>query len=134
MNTAQRLLRTVLLLALIALPAALMGCDSNEEEKDPTADGSWTGSTIVNAVPISLDLTMVENSRIVTGTGSFNVGTAFSVDVNGTHNYPDISLTIRDNLGEQLNFKGLMAGDGRQIAGNVTGASIPTFAITLRKQ
>lgn len=116
------------LLLLFVLPA----CDSGGDD-EPELSGIWTGTTVVDGLSIQMDLNLRERDGAISGNGSLNIGGVFSVNINGTHNYPDVTLNISDGT-VNLVYSGTVAGDDNTISGNLTGGGLTgVIPITLRR-
>ncbi len=120
------------LIPLLLVTFMLSACDS-EGDADPTVDGTWTGTTVLNGSSLQLDLNLVENNRVITGTGTLNIGGSFAVNVSGTHNYPNATMNISDGV-DVLVFTSTLAGDDKTLTGNLTGVGITgSISFTIRK-
>jgi hypothetical protein len=120
------------LLPLLLVSLLLTACDSGGDS-DPTVDGTWTGTTVVGGSSIQMDLNLVENNRVINGTGTLNIGGSFAVTITGTHNYPNVTMSITDGI-DTLVYTATMAGDDKTLTGNLTGGGLTgSISITLRK-
>jgi len=118
-------------LAVLALILALAACGGDATgPKTPSVSGGWTG-TVMEAG--SLNLTLVETSGTLTGSGSLSAGTfAAALTVTGAHAHPNVSLTMKSAGYEDMNFAGTMTDD-RTIAGTLNGSGFSGQAVTLRR-
>jgi hypothetical protein len=129
------ILRPLLLAALcLVMAASTTGCDSGGEDENPTVTGSWTGTATPPGGSITINLQLTERDQTINGSGTISGAQTIAVSVSGTHNYPNVSLTISSPGLEALNFQGSLAGDSRTLPGNLSGSGFENFAFTLRKQ
>lgn len=126
--------RLLFFLCLLTLPVALMACDSAEEDEDPTISGQWQGTANFQGTPLTVSILLTERDQAITGSGTVTFVNPVAVSVTGTHNYPNVALTIQSSGLEDLNFSGTLTGDARSISGSLSGSGFDNFAITLRKQ
>lgn len=128
-----RLARLFTLTALLVLPLGLLGCDSGGDESDPTVTGSWTGNANFEGSQVTLSLQLTERDQLINGSGSIQLVNTVAVSASGTHNFPNVSLTLTSTGLEDLNFQGTLSGDGNSLSGSLSGSGFENFGITLRK-
>lgn len=122
------------LLLLAVLPFTVISCDSGGDEGDPVVTGSWFGTTTVQGDTFTMDVQLTERDSQITGNGTMTFVETVAVTVQGTHNFPNVSITLQSTGFEDLNFNGTLSGDGNAITGSLRGSGFDNFSITIRKQ
>ncbi len=121
------------ILSVLFLALSVTACDSGGDDADPTLDGNWSGTTVVGTSSIQMTVNLVENNRVINGSGTLVIGGNFAVTVTGTHNYPNVTLTITDGI-DTLSFTGTVAGGDNSITGSLTGGGLTgTISFTLSR-
>ena len=121
---------------LLLLFVFVAGCDSggDDDESDPTVTGSWVGTTTVQGAVLTMDIQLTERDQTINGSGSLTLVDPIAVRITGTHNFPNVALTITSSGLQDLNFTGTLAGGGESLTGRLVGSGFDNFSITLRKQ
>lgn len=127
-----------LFMLLLALPL-VTACDSADPEPPPppgppALSGQWQGSTTIQGLVFSLNAQLVENSGVVNGNGTLNFQNPIAVNITGTYNFPSVSMTIRSNGFEDLNYSATLGADGRTLSGTMSGSGFDNFGLTLTRQ
>lgn len=125
--------RQLAFVPVLLLMFAAGGCGDDPTPPDPaTVEGSWAGTS----QGVTLELTLEEpDSGGVFGSGSLS-GTAGPDAVtvkSGTHVHPHVSLTLRRDDSEDLNYAGEMTSDFT-IEGSLTGGQFDDFPLVLNRQ
>ena len=95
-------------LLVILFSFAALGCgDDANEPKIPSLDGRWSGTTS----DLTIDLTLTESDREITGSGTLSGSSSLALQVDGSHVHPDVSLTMSASGYEDTNFTGEMIND-----------------------
>jgi len=123
--------KILLLISAIALLSFGCGTDSNE---DPSVSGSWMGTATIEGGTLTINLQILENSGNLNGNGTLTFVEPLSINANGTHNYPNVSMTIRSSNLEDLNYNATLSGDGNSLTGTLQGSGFNNFSFTLRRQ
>jgi hypothetical protein len=129
--------RALILPLALLLAVSLAACDSSDPDPvqtNPSLSGEWRGSENLQGNQLSLNLQLLENNGVVNGTGTIQVQNSLAVSVSGIYNFPTVSLTMRNNTIEDVNFTGSLAADGRSINGQMSGSGIENLAFRLTKQ
>ncbi len=118
-------------IALVLLfSLAVIGCgDDASEPKIPTLDGRWSGTTS----DLTVNLTLTEDNREVTGSGTLSGTSSIALQVDGSHVHPDVSLTLSASGYEDMNFTGELIND-ESVRGELRGSGFNGETLTLRKQ
>ncbi len=108
-------------LLLFALTGCLFG-------GDPNIEGVWSGS---NAV-VTFSMTVVENNKTVTGTGTItgSTGGFLALTVTGTHVHPSVALTLSSPGFLPFSFNGSFETDDL-ITGLLNGSGFNNEQISL---
>lgn len=88
-------------LTLVFVLLAGCGKDDPVEPEDPKLTGTWTGQVDVLGSPADIKLEVTEDDDgKVTGTMTYTVlGQSGSGPVTGTHNYPNVMLSLQITFG-----------------------------------
>ena len=78
-------------LILITILISFVGCE--KEEPTPTMTGGWIGTVD----GYNVDYTLTQTGNIVTGSGHTG---ALASSINGSCNYPSVSLTLSTQLSQ----------------------------------
>jgi hypothetical protein len=121
----------------VALVLLVLGCGGGESSGPSDAaevDGSWSGRvTAPNGQTATLTITLSENNRDISGTGSLAFGgSSLGLSVSGSHTPPNVSLTISSQGFEPMTLEASVA-DAR-MEGALDGSGFQNRAITLRRQ
>ena len=123
--------RRLVFLPLFAMLAAC-GSDATAPEPDPTVTGSWSGT----GNQFSLQLTLNQQpDGTVSGSGSISsaVGTLALTVLNGTHAFPNLSLTLGATGLLDTNLTGTVTSP-TTIAATLNGSGFSNESINLTKQ
>ena len=131
MSHVTRQVRPLLLALVVTVGGACGGDDGLAPGEEVLVTGTWSGTTTTGLV---LTLTMTESSSgVVSGTGTFGSDAAvLNVTIQqGSHNFPNLSLTIvaGDDI---LTFLGTVASQTR-IEGRFNGSGLFNAPVTLTK-
>ena len=125
-------LKLLILVPLFAMVAACGGADDVvAPDPDPTVSGNWSGDAGVGIFDLNLDQ---QPDGTVTGSGSI-VGTTLCLALtvlNGTHVFPNISLTFGTEGVQDLNFTGTV-NTPTTIGATLNGSGFDNVNITLEK-
>lgn len=121
----------ILLMVAIAFLTFGCGTDSNE---DPSVSGSWLGTATINGGTMTMSIQLQENSGSLNGNGTLTFVDPLAINATGTHNYPNVSMTIRSSDLQDMNFNATMSGDGNALTGTLQGSGFNNFSFTLRRQ
>ena len=119
---------STIFVCMLLLSAA---CDSNQST--PELDGRWSGTTVIDGLQISITVLLSENNGVVNGNGTLTADQSFAVIVAGTHEFPNVSLTLSTDVFETLSFSGTMTSNETAIAGSLSGAGLQNVAIELHR-
>ena len=131
MSHVTRQARPLLLALVVTVGGACGGDDGLAPGEEVLVTGTWSGTTTIGLV---LTLTMTESSSgVVSGTGTFGSDAAvLHVPIQqGSHNFPNLSLTIVAG-GDILTFLGTVESQTR-IEGRFNGSGLFNAPLTLTK-
>jgi hypothetical protein len=127
-------LRSLILAAFcLILVAGTTGCDSGGDEETPTVTGTWRGTANVGGASLTMNLQLTERDQSINGSGTIVGAQSIAVSISGTHNFPNVSMTISSAGLEPLNFLGVLSGDNRTLQGNLSGSGFENVAFSLLK-
>lgn len=113
---------------LVCAVALLAACGSSTEPK-PTVAGRWTG--VIGGQ--MLDVTLVENSGVVNGTGTITntpTGTR-ALTITGTFANPAFTATMTSGTIQPINLSATVSGN--QMNGTLNGSGFTGDAIILTR-
>jgi hypothetical protein len=122
-------MRRILSLALMLALLAACG-DGPTDPPIPSLTGRWTGTT----GDIAVDLTLTETGGALSGSGHLAAPSmSLAITATGTHAHPNVSMTIRAQGYEDMDYSGTMSGDAA-IVGRLNGSGFTNEGLTLNRR
>ena len=114
----------------------LIGCgESSPTEPDRTdLTGNWFGTFVSQGDVFELRWTLTDLNPAITGTGTFgSPGIALTINITGSHQEPNVTLTITATVGgTPLTYQGMTQGTNT-VGGTLTTAT-GQFALQMARQ
>lgn len=114
--------------ALIFLAGLIIGCKS-QGPKILSMTGSWRATSS----GVTITLTLNENGKSITGSGTVQGSSSVAVDVTGMHEHPSVSLTLAAQGYAPMNFTGSFDGDN-SVSGTLNGSGAVNEPATFLRQ
>lgn len=116
---------------------ALVGCDSSSAP--PTLDGDFEIETLGGGSEYTFSMSLGEEDGDVSGSGTLTIEDQTSTQartldliVTGTHDHPDLELTISTSEGDKSRFDGTLEDDAERASGTLTFPNGRQQQVTLR--
>ncbi len=119
---------------LLALAVTLAACGESATEPDlPDIGGPWEGPILTRSTIVLL---LFDVEGAVSGSGWIDVPSGTDVnfsEVTGSHNYPNVNLTIRASGYQDIILTGTLSGAGTTITARLNGSGFTNDALTLTR-
>lgn len=116
---------------LVLTTLVITACGDSSGPRTPSMTGTWNGSI----GSYSMSITLREQSGSITGNGVDQwSGGSSALTVTGTHNHPQVALTLQSQGYQDMAFTGEFGSTDNRVVGQLSGAGFSNESFTLIRQ
>jgi hypothetical protein len=117
----------------VVLCLVLSACGGESGPSSVSVEDSWSGIVTLNGASVTLDMSLLENSGTVNGSGFLVAGSdSLPLTVHGSYDPPSVTLTLSSSGFQPATLTATVAEN--TMTGTLTGSGFQGSQITLNRQ